>query len=322
MAGHRRWLLGAIMTTAVTACDPDDIADVGDIAERSAEANSFRLNSFRLNSFRLNGFRLNGLALDGFEGADEYIRLTEIRLPNGPAVTQSWLVGSNLHVQTEYGAVLSGPQLAGAEFLFEVTEGAQGKEGKRVKIGGVKPMALLSDVWFYDLAIQDSGGPWQPLCVDGDNLATTAILLGDVWDPETGDRVSPRPTGAITFACRGAALAKCVEWGYPPWKSFLGTSLASYHQTCTRAVRADYCGDGTPHTLDGVEFHVKDALSIQIADLLTPYVVEAEWSPGGALCLNPDNTRLPDPTVACDLPTCNASLANKSLIQTGTLLDP
>ncbi len=57
----------------------------------------------------------------------------------------------------------------------------------------------------------------------------------------------------ITLSCTTGVLAKCVRLGYQPWKRAPdGTTLRPYHQACTRALRADYCGDGTPPTRDGM----------------------------------------------------------------------
>jgi hypothetical protein len=124
----------------------------------------------------------------------------------------------------------------------------------------------------------------------------------------------------VTFACRTAALAKCVEFGYRPWSVKSGTSLADHHQACTRMVRADYCGTGQAHTVSGTPVHVLDKLGVQTADPNVPYVVEAEWGPNGATCLNPANTRLPNQAIGCNLPTCGGSFASGGLIQSGKLV--
>jgi hypothetical protein len=315
---HSGWLLGLVAAiAALGACDADEAAELTDTGVREIDENGFRLNGFRLNGFRLNGFRLNGALLSGDAG--DGIELQEIRLKHakglGAQVETSWLVGSDLHVKTGAGDVLSGPQLKGAELVFLVEE--QGKWSMQtVRIGKVEPLTPGSDVWLYDLKIRAEKGPWRPLCVDHQGASTEAILLAGVWDPATGDRVTPEPSQAVTFACRDAALAKCVEWGYRPWDSVDDVSLVDHHQACTRASRADYCGDGVPHTLAGIEIHVLDELGIQ-ADAGEGYVVEAEWGPDGAVCLNPANTRLPHPSLACDLPPCGASFASGALIQTG-----
>jgi len=301
----------------MAACDPEsgEAGDLGMVSERGLESNGFQLNGFRLNGFRLNGQWLGAVN-------DDAVKLTHAHFYEGPAIMQAWLVGSNLHVTTEAGVHLSGAQLGGTELVFDLINDGVLFQGKRSKIVSVKPLPGDPDAWLYNVMVQDENNAWQPLCVDKDNVATEALLLTDVWDLGTGARVSPRPSGAVTIACRGAALAKCVEWGYAPWRVEDGVSLAETHQACTRAVRADYCGDGTPHTVNGVTIHVKDPLGIAVEDPNTVHLVEAEWGPSGALCLNNKNTRLPDPDIACDLPACGAEFLDKGKLQTAKLVDP
>ena len=195
-------------------------------------------------------------------------------------------------------------------------ETGKGKKFKTVKFDGYSLLAPGSDVATFSLKLKDGG--WHSLCEND----TDVILLADLWDPTTGDRIAGAPADALTFACRGDALAKCVEEGYRPWASVAGTSLRDHHQACTRMLRADYCGDGVPHTADGTPIHVLDALGIQVQDPGVTYVVEAEWGPDGATCLNPGNTRLPGVTVDCGLPTCGPSFASGGLIQSGKVLSP
>ena len=49
-------------------------------------------------------------------------------------------------------------------------------------------------------------------------------------------------------------------------------------------LRADYCGDGTPHTVNGTLINLYDNASVQ-ADAES-WPVDAEWGPDGALCVN------------------------------------
>jgi hypothetical protein len=332
MAKYIQWLIGAAAAmTAMAGCDPDtgetsDIDDIGDISDiGELDARGFQLNGFQLNGFRLNGFRLNGFRLNGsWLGVPEEnaIKLVHAQFTNGPAIMKSWLVGSNLHVMTELGTTLSGPALGGVDLVFDMIKNGQYLAGKHAKILSVKQLAGDAEVWLYDVLVQDENNAWQPLCVDKNNVKTEAILLADVWDPASGQRVAPRPTGSITLACRGAALAKCVEWGYAPWRVKNGVSLADFHQTCTRAMRADYCGDGEPHTVDGVEIHVKDPVGVQKEDPGMPHVVEAEWGPEGALCLNYEHTRMANAYVDCALPACDATKIGTGKLQTGKLNKP
>jgi hypothetical protein len=63
-------------------------------------------------------------------------------------------------------------------------------------------------------------------------------------------------------------------------------------------VRADYCGDGTPHTVNGTPIDVYDGIGIQAPD--TNWLVDAEWGPDGALCVNSPRSAGPDqPPPSC-----------------------
>lgn len=56
-------------------------------------------------------------------------------------------------------------------------------------------------------------------------------------------------------------------------------------QSCTRMVTADYCGDGTPHTITGRPIEVYDNFSPNVNDVSANPVAdyfEAEWTPDGA----------------------------------------
>jgi hypothetical protein len=167
----------------------------------------------------------------------------------------------------------------------------------------------------YYVQMRTAGGAWEHLCRDGAGVPSSAVILDAHWNPTTGARGASN-SKTITFACTGAALAKCVGFGYVPSKQYSGVDLAPYHQACTRMVRADYCGNGKPHTVSNTMVHVRDKLNIQ-KDMINGYAVEAEWGPNGATCLNPNNTRLANQTIGCSLPTCATPFASGGLIQSG-----
>jgi hypothetical protein len=103
-------------------------------------------------------------------------------------------------------------------------------------------------------------------------------------------------TADFTIACRGSAIAKCVELGYKPW---LGNTreLAA----CVRALRADYCGDGTPYTVNGTIVNIYDDVGAQPDGIA--WTPEAEWTPDGASCVSRRrNTRFAQ--VAHEIPWC------------------
>ena len=94
---------------------------------------------------------------------------------------------------------------------------------------------------------------------------------------DSDDRAD-RPTEGITLACVNGAIGKCVTWGYRPWEP----GMRDCHQACIRMVRADYCGDGVGHTLDGTPIDVWDAQGSVRPDRVPGMDDEAEWGPEGA----------------------------------------
>ncbi|MDC0673820.1 ADYC domain-containing protein [Nannocystis radixulma] len=328
MSKRMTWLAGAATSVVLVAgCDEpqaeDGFCECGDVEAREVQGNGINLNGINLNGINLNGINLNGINLNGtLLGAygGDYVTLDKIRTRGDTLdIKSSWLEGSNLFVKSTTNVVLGGIQLDAAKLKFEVRENGWTKT-KTIKVLDVEQLAPGSDVWLYDLAIKTGFDDWTPLCLDNAGEPTQAILLGDVWSPETGDRRASM-SGTATFACRDAALAKCVEWGYRPWASKSGQSLRDYHQACTRLVRADYCGDGTAHTLYGTPVHVLDQLGIQNVDPTHQFVIEAEWGPDGAVCLNQANKRVvAGQALACNIPTCGAPFASGGLIQSGKVV--
>src|ERR1041384_6381948 len=69
--------------------------------------------------------------------------------------------------------------------------------------------------------------------------------------------------------------------------------MVATHWTCTRLARADYCGNGIPHTRDGTMINVWDNLGSP-GPLQSPggplpptrTAFEAGWNTGGAVCLS------------------------------------
>ena len=74
----------------------------------------------------------------------------------------------------------------------------------------------------------------------------TMIPIGGVRWSLNGSKTSD--ANAITLGCSHDAIGGCVEWGYGPWGTRSGVSMASVHQACTRMKRDDVCGSGSPLT--------------------------------------------------------------------------
>lgn len=296
-----------------------DDADDGVVQARNVVINDIRLNDIRLNDIRLNGSQFNDIRLNG-DTPSEWLEVTDFWLPNGGTSFTGQLQGGMLRIQTGSGW-LDEWDVEGTIITYAVTENGSTKT-KEVWLKWANELGAYSGVWSYVADLRTNGGPWQPLCLDAQGNRQDTLLLGDVWDPDDGNKLA-RSANIITFACRSAALAKCVEFGYKPWASKNGTPLANYHQACTRMVRADYCGDGQSHTVSGTQIHVLDQLAIQKKAVGVSYDVEAEWGPNGATCLNPGNRRHAELPVVCEdshtIPLCGASFASGGLIQSGKL---
>lgn len=156
----------------------------------------------------------------------------------------------------------------------------------RIESVAPDPRDRDGDVSLYGVSVLDaSGGTWRPYCTPDVEGRSAAIPVQGSWN----DRGERQPgDDLITFACTSGAIAKCIRFGYKPWQLRDGTSLAPYHAACIRMVRADYCGDGRTHTVDGTWIDVWDGLGIQVRDERAghPEVFEAAWSPAGAAYLH------------------------------------
>jgi hypothetical protein len=285
----------------------------------------YRLLGFRyeLTGRDLNGTSLNGEPLDGhgvvsvsFDGA----------VLGKQALPYVGLDGSELEASRGHGHTLSGADLVGA--VFEGT----------LETGTTLPLRIESvrtgtdkwdrDVNRYAVTYETSEG-WRPLCgVDSDGTMNLAIALEGSWDygqGATGGSHRDDPS-VFTFACEGHALAKCVEMGYKPWQRVMecthaegcrkGT-LAAAHQTCTRMLRADYCGDGTSYTVEGTEVNAYDVFGVRTDAL--PWTLEAEWGPDGATCVARERL-LDGPIPPCMNELARASCGAAGQLGAGTLI--
>jgi hypothetical protein len=258
------------MAFVLPACALDEMGnDPQEVVDESAEEllgnNGMSLNGMSLNGMSLNGMSLNGMSL------------------NGMSLNGMSLNGGELSGTTSEGTPVSGDDLVGATMVGQLAGGT----ALNLRIDSASELALPHDtVWAYEVSYL-SGGTWSPVCGTSGGAPVLAIPLEGTWDNTAGTLTGgswSASGGSFTLACRGAALAKCVEFGYEPWSKVGGVSLRSYHQACTRMLRADYCGDGTSWTVNGTEVNLYDDLGIQSDE--AELQIDAEWSADGALCAN------------------------------------
>lgn len=194
---------------------------------------------------------------------------------------------SHSPTSTQLTSSLKGSDLEGTVLNIVSDRG----KSLKLKISDVEldPADPERETYLYTLLYQNpSDLTWRNLCQPDRNNMAKAIPLAGHWD-RTGKHINSK---GITFACTNGVLAKCVRWGYKPWKTVRGRSLQDFHQTCTRMARADYCGNGKAHTKDGTPIDVYDILGIQKQTIGSRMVFEAAWRPDGAAFIH--RTRWPE----------------------------
>ena len=147
--------------------------------------------------------------------------------------------------------------------------------------------ASSSHTYLYQVRYTPTGGTASlPLCDMGVNWAVPVKGLF------TAQGARQESTQRFTLGCDSGVIAKCYRWGYMPWRdgSQQPGPITEAHWSCTRMARADYCGQGTPFTLDGTRIRPWDALTPAI---ITPPVsgsddlsFEAGWKTTGPACLS------------------------------------
>lgn len=200
--------------------------------------------------------------------------------PNGPSI-----LGSSIGGVSTAGEVLAGSDLVGQELVAtSVNEG-----DTRLRIADIRRGEDDNDdILYYDVRARVSGGAEAPLCgVNVEGNPVLALALPGAWNLRTGqpgDGGWLDESDSFFFACRGSSVAKCFEMGFKPWR-FGGHNkrVISHQEACVRALRADYCGDGSSFTEPGVEVSVwTEVGSSPMGD---DHALEAAWDADGARCV-------------------------------------
>jgi hypothetical protein len=143
--------------------------------------------------------------------------------------------------------------------------------------------------------------PLTPICrtVLGNRVADPdpthhrgVTMVRGLWDGTGAWHDEPN---TITLSCDAAgndptveqfveadgAITKCMRQFQLNPQQFSDAFLA-----CIRMARADYCGDGHPHTYDGTEISVATPQSpMTTAECRDGRCLEASWSKNGAVCI-------------------------------------
>lgn len=193
--------------------------------------------------------------------------------------------GEVLTASSSGAAPLSGGALVGSTWTAQLSDGTALALRVDAAAHGAGPNA---DVWAYTISYQ-SGTTRAPLCgLDAAGTPIRAVAVPGTWNQKLGSPgggAYDARASQFTLACRGSSIGKCVEMGYKPWQGY-----ADQLGACVRALRADYCGDGTAYTVSGTLVDLYDRDGVQSDD--AAWVPEAEWTPDGARCISAlDRTR-------------------------------
>jgi hypothetical protein len=266
--------LCAACTVSTESAEGDAEIPPGTTAAPLIVSNDVELQGVELQGVELQGVELQGVELQGVE-----------------------LQGVELQGTQLTGVDCNGDVVSGSDFIGSTMVGVlSNAEPLTLRIDAITPSAD-PDVDLFTVSYQDGAG-WTSLCGESNGAPIKAIPLMGRWDSSrgtvSGGSYIDDPT-MFTFACRTAVLAKCVAMGYKPWESVTECdegscterSLRHFHQACTRMMRADYCGDGMPHTQNGRTINVWDNFAIQERESVhgTHWKREAEWEPTGAMCI-------------------------------------
>jgi ADYC domain-containing protein len=269
----------------------------------TTEQGLMRMQGTQLQGVQLQGTQAQHMTMVGFQYAGATLdgaALSNVRIEQGELVAE------------QGPTTLHGPALSGAHLFAQAHDPADPSSTALIeyRITGVEPEAAANDptgtggTYLYTLEQNvDGTDSWQAACEADTDGKQVAIPLTATWD-DRGNRVAS--STLFTFGCTTGVIAKCYRWGYRPWVTGYGDLVAA-HWTCTRVARADYCGNGRPHTRDGTMINVWDHLPspgpIQTRGA-TPagMLFEAGWDTRGAVCLSHARWLLDGPLLAVGCP--------------------
>jgi hypothetical protein len=192
-------------------------------------------------------------------------------LAEPPSVQSVGVQGTEFVVTLTDGRSLRSRELVGA--VLNVRFDGQ---PVRVRIAGVErdPDDQSHTVWLHTLEALQTDGSWANLCPAGPDGRRQSFPLEGT-------------AKGVELTCTAGAIGKCVRFGYRPWANEShGQSLRSYHEACTRLVRADYGGLGEGTTSTGMLIDIFDSLGIQTLEPAPELAFEAGWAAGGAVCVH------------------------------------
>jgi hypothetical protein len=274
MRNRLNFMLAPVALAAACTSEPSEPSSVhideltwnNGISVNGISLNGISVNGISMNGISVNGISVNGISVNG-------ISVNGISM-NGISVNGISVNGISVNGTAVNGISVNGTDFIGARMFAQLSNG----DSLELHVDDIAPLdGANSDVLSYAVSASVDSG-WVPLCgYDTDGSVKRALAVPGSWNLTTG--AWSDDGSAFTFACRKASVAKCVEFGYKTWLGF-----GDHQHACVRMLRADYCGDGVPHTITGTLINLYDDAGVQVDTESWP--VDAEWGPDGALCVN------------------------------------
>jgi len=188
--------------------------------------------------------------------------------------------GTQLLVTDPVGKRLSAAQLVGTELDLPAVGTI------RVVAVEADPIARFQPTWLHTLELRAAGETeFRGFC-EPDPSGDRRVVLYPGYFDQSRRYVADKER--FSMSCVSGVEAKCLRWGYLPWKQApaTGESLAPYFEACIQLARADYCGDDRPTTRNGTTIDVYDRVGVQQPEADPGELrFEAGWAAQGAVCV-------------------------------------
>ncbi|MEX1367020.1 MAG: ADYC domain-containing protein [Nannocystaceae bacterium] len=229
----------------------------------------------------------------------------------------------DLLVDGHYESVpTSNVELDGSELVVSIADveyRGEGLEGSRWRLSGpgggfIEIVGVDSHDGLYNYLLDYHSPRMQPaqpteVCAAPSGGSQWTYMVGDVA-VDAQATITDEP-GTLLVACVSGALGKAIDWGFTPW-----ADQRPLYQAGIRTILADYCGNGTSHTADGIPIQVANAAAGKMfTDADAP--TEAVFGPDGALCLSEfrfSSVRLAHSSASCSIPSCGSDMDVEALM--------
>ncbi|MEX1363294.1 MAG: ADYC domain-containing protein, partial [Nannocystaceae bacterium] len=231
-----------------------------------------------LNTHVLNGLPTPELRTDGGLWGGTKLRSVTVGQDPTDVLEAVWVEDAILHGLGVSGASYEGGDFVGSVWLIDDGRHAFGTVETELVISGFIDDGPRSRYSFEHRSMLTE---WALVntCQPNSNGDDSAIVFQDLHVDTDGTLLEQGST--LYFGCTSGAVGKAAMWGYAPSE----VGMEGY-QAATRAVRADYCGDGVSWTATGTPLYIGDALGIHGLPPAPGMQPEAYWGPDGAACLH------------------------------------